>query len=93
MALVRAVILTQDEEGHLLGLLQSFHSLWTEAHNMPEELEALHRLSSGEKKIAEVRLDPIKLSISYTRDTAGKWRVNATYPLTPEEEGRVRGFG
>ncbi len=79
MAVVRAVILTQDEEDHLLGLLHSFHAVWTEAHNTPEELEAHLRLSSGEKKIAEAHgLDPINLSIGYTRDKAGSWRVNAS---------------
>ena len=94
MALVRAVIVTEGEEEHLLGLLHSFHAVWTEAHNMPEELEALRRLSSGEKKVAEAHgLDPINLSIGYTRDKAGNWRVNASYPLTPEEEERVRGLG
>ncbi len=34
---MRAVILTQDEEDHLLGLLHSFHAVWTEAHNTPED--------------------------------------------------------
>jgi hypothetical protein len=53
VALVRAVILTQDEEEHLLGLVHSFHATWSEAHNMPKELEARCRLSSGETKIAE----------------------------------------
>ncbi len=42
-------------------------------------LEAHLRLSSGEKKIAEAHgLDPINLSIGYTRDKAGSWRVNAS---------------
>jgi hypothetical protein len=94
VALMRAVILTHDEEDDLLGLLHSFHAVRTEAHDRPAELGAFHRLRSGEKKIAEAhRLVPSKLSIGYTRDKAGDWRVSASYPLTSEEEGRVRGIG
>jgi hypothetical protein len=94
VALVRAVILTQGEENYLLGLLHSLHAEWTEGHNTPKELEALRRRGAGEKKIGEAHgLDPSNLSIGYTRDKAANWLVNASYPLTPEEEGRVRGLG
>lgn len=64
MTLFRAIILTEDEERDLLGLLHSFHAVWTDAHNTPEELDALGELRAGENRIAHVRaVEPSKLSI------------------------------
>ncbi|TMP99129.1 MAG: hypothetical protein E6L09_10170 [Verrucomicrobia bacterium] len=52
MTLFRAIIMTQDEEHGQLGLLDSFHAVWTDAHNTSEELDALGRLKAGEIRIA-----------------------------------------
>ena len=94
MSLFRAIILAQDEEHELLGLLHSFHAVWTDAHNTSEELDALGRLKAGENRLANANgLDANKLSICYTRDRAGNWHANASYPLTDDEEERFRGVG
>jgi hypothetical protein len=94
VTLFRAIILTDDEESELLALHRSFHASMTDAHNTKEELEGFHRLKAGENRIAAAHgLDPDKLSISFGRDKAGNWHPNATYPLTRDEEERVRGLG
>jgi len=94
VTLFRAIIMTQDEEHGQLGLLDSFHAVWTDAHNTSEELDALGRLKAGENRIANAHgVDPSKLSIAYTWDKAGNWHANASSPLTRDEEDRVRGLG
>jgi hypothetical protein len=51
-------------------------------------------MMQAEKVVAKAHgLDAIKLGISYTRDKGGNWHVNASYPLTPDEERDVRGLG
>jgi len=94
VTLFRAIILTDDEKHELLGLLHFFHASTTDAHNTQQELDSHSRLVECERRIAGAhRLDPDKLSISFGSDRAGNWHVNATYPLTRDEEERVRGLG
>ncbi len=94
MTLSRAVIFSDDEKHELLGLLHFLHESTTDAHNTQQELDSHSRLVECERRIAGAYgLDPDKLSISFGRDRAGNWHVNATYPLTRDEEQRVRGLG
>lgn len=94
MTLLRAIILSRGEEQQLLGPLHALHAVWTPAHSTTEELEAVGRMMQAEKVVAKAHgLDAIKLGISYTRDKGGNWHVNASYPLTPDEERDVRGLG
>jgi flagellar biosynthesis/type III secretory pathway ATPase len=94
MTLHRAIIITSDENSALLRLLDAFHASQTASHNRREELDALLLLHDAQTRIAEAHgLDPIKCSFGFSRRKDATWSVQTSYPLTPEEEERVRGLG
>jgi hypothetical protein len=94
MTLHRAIILTSDENGALLRLLDAFHASQTASHNGREELDALLLLQDAQIRIAEAHgLDPNQCSIGFSRPKDATWSVQTSYPLTPEDEERVRGLG
>jgi hypothetical protein len=94
MALYRAVVLTADEQIELLRLSAEFHASQTPSHEGVEEREAVERLVIAQRKVAEAhRLDPLQSGFGFSRAKDGSWAVRLTYPLTPNEEQRVRGLG
>jgi hypothetical protein len=94
MELARAVPLSEDEINELLGLNAEFHASQTPSHDGAEEREAIRRVVLAQRKIAEAHgLDPRRSSFGGSRGKGGSWAVLLTYPLTLEEEQRVRGLG
>lgn len=95
MALLRAVLLTEDEQDHLLRLHAEFQAVQTSAHDGLQEREAVHRLLLAEGQIAKSHgLGPLFGGMGFWRLKDGSWAVgHLTYPLTPDEEREVRGLG
>lgn len=94
MELARAVPLRAAEINELLGLDSEFRASQTPSHDGAEEREAIGRVVIAQRKIAEAHgLDPHRSSFGVSRGMDGSWAVLLTYPLTPEEEQRVRGLG
>jgi hypothetical protein len=94
MALYRAVVLIADEQIELLRLSAEFHASQTPSHEGVEEREAVERLVIAQRKVAEAHgLDPLQSGFGFSRAKDGSWAVGLTYPLTPNEEQRVRGLG
>jgi hypothetical protein len=94
MALFRAVMLTADEQNELLRLNAEFHASQTPSHEGTEEREAVGRLVNAQRKVAEAHgLDPLQSGFGFSRRKDRSWAVGLTYPLTIDEEQRVRGLG
>jgi len=94
MALFRDVLLTAHEESELIRLNAEFHASQTPSHEGAQEREAVGRLVTAQRKIAEARgLDPLQSGFGFSRRKDRSWAVVLTYPLTKEEEQRVRGLG
>ena len=94
MTLCRAIILNSDESSELLHLRDAFHAAQTPSHDGYEELDALRQMLKAQRMIAEGHdLDPVKCSFGFLSDNDATWSVQVTYPLTTDEEERVRGLG
>jgi hypothetical protein len=94
MALLRAVLLTAHQENALLRLNAEFHASQTPSHKGAEEREAVVRLVNAQREVTEGHgLDPLQSGFGFSRGKDGSWAVVLTYPLTPDEEHRVRGLG
>ena len=94
MALFRAVLLTAHEENELMRLNAEFHASQTPSHEGAEERESVGRLVIAQREIAEAHgLDPLKSGFGFSGRKDRSWAVVLTYPLTKDEERRVRGLG
>jgi hypothetical protein len=95
MALIRAVLLTAAEQHELLLLNAEFQDVQTAAHDSPQERDAFDRILLAQTKIAKAHgLGPLYGGMGFSRLRDGSWAVNPlTYPLTRDEERKVRGLG
>lgn len=95
MTLIRAVLLTADEQRELLSLNAEFQSVQTPAHDSSQERDACDRIIRAQRNVAKAHgLGPLYGGMGFSRLKDGSWAVGPlTYPLTPAEEHQVRGLG